>query len=177
MIFERPVPGQSLTTEPKNVPYENPPDLVDPEEAALVHLERINNAEAVESILFYLENGISVVAITEGLLRTAVLAGAHSIDVSLIIGPVIHEFIKSAADAAGIEYDEGLEDREGKAAVKYSRDVLRARKMLSEMDIDPEEMVEKTDEDIPEEPMMDEEPAEVEPTDTPPTGLMARTEA
>ena len=172
MIFERPVPGQSLTTEPKNVPYENPPELVDPEEAALVHLERINNAEAVESILFYLENGISVVAITEGLLRTAVLAGVHNIDVSLIIGPVIHEFIKSAADAAGIEYDEGLEDREGKAAVKYSRDVLRARKMLSEMDIDPEEMVEKTDEDIPEEPMMEETVAEEKPE-----GLMARTEA
>ena len=174
MIFERPIPGQSLTTEPGNMPYENPPELVDPEQAALVHLERINNAEAVESILFFLENGISVVAVTEGLLRTAVLAGVHSVDVSLIIGPIIHEFIKSAADAAGIEYDEGLEDREGKAAVRYNRDVLRARKMLSEMDISPEETVEKIEEpeDVPEEPMMEEPVTEEKPKE----GLMARME-
>jgi hypothetical protein len=171
MIFERPIPGQSLTTEPKNVPYENPPELVDPEEAALVHLERINNAEAVESILFFLENGISVVAVTEGLLRTAVLAGVHSIDVSLIIGPIIHEFIKSAADAAGIEYDEGLEDRKGKAAVRYDRESLRAKKILQKMDIDPEETVEEIKE--PEKTTIDEE---VEPIDKPPAGLMARTE-
>jgi hypothetical protein len=100
-----------------------------------------------------------------------VLAGVHSIDVSLIIGPIIHEFIKSAADAAGIEYDEGLEDRKGKAAVRYDRESLRAKKILQKMDIDPEETVEEIKE--PEKTTIDEE---VEPIDKPPAGLMARTE-
>ena len=68
----RPIPGQSLTTEPKNVPYENPPEIVDPELAAMAHLQKINNADAVEDLLFFLESGVSVVTLTEGLCRVAV---------------------------------------------------------------------------------------------------------
>ena len=30
MQFERPVPGQSLTTTPKSAPYERPPEITDP---------------------------------------------------------------------------------------------------------------------------------------------------
>ncbi len=33
MMYDRPIPGQSLTTEPKNAPYENPPEIVDVDEA------------------------------------------------------------------------------------------------------------------------------------------------
>lgn len=29
MQFERPVPGQSLTTTPKSAPYERPPEITD----------------------------------------------------------------------------------------------------------------------------------------------------
>ena len=49
-----------------------------------------------------LELGVDVVTLTEGILRAAVAMGKHSIDVSLIIGPIIHELIKSNADVTGI---------------------------------------------------------------------------
>ena len=31
-FLEAPIPGQSLTDEPKNWPWENPPEMVDPDE-------------------------------------------------------------------------------------------------------------------------------------------------
>ena len=40
------------------------------------------------------------------------LDGIHSIDISLSIAPVIHEYIKGYADAMDIDYDEGFEDEE-----------------------------------------------------------------
>ena len=167
MIFERPIPGQSLTTEPKNVPYENPPEIVDPELAAMAHLEKLNNADAVESLLFFLESGIDVVTLTEALCRSAVIQGVHSIDVSLIIAPVIHEFIKSCADAAEIEYDEGIDNKKEREATRYSRDVVRARRMLKDLKVNPEETVSEVEEQTEEKVEMEDKPKE---------GLMSRME-
>ena len=33
-LLKAPIPGQSLTDEPKNYPWENPPEITDPEEGA-----------------------------------------------------------------------------------------------------------------------------------------------
>ena len=170
MIFERPIPGQSLTTEPKNVPYENPPEIVDPELAAMAHLQKINNADAVEDLLFFLESGVSVVTLTEGLCRVAVMEGIHSLDVSLVVAPVIHEFIKSCADAAGIEYDEGIDKKIDKKNINYSRDFVRANKILKDLEVNPEQTVSEMKEPIEEpieKPVIEDKPRE---------GLMSRVE-
>lgn len=173
MIFDRPIPGQSLTTEPKGAPYENPPEIVDAEEAAIAHLERLNNPDAVEEIIFFLEEGLDVVSMTQGICRAAVIQGIHSIDVSLIVAPVIHEFIKSCADAAGIQYEEGLEDKGEKRVIKYQRDIVKARKMIDNLDINVDELVDDEDEDTPDEPMQMEEPMSP-PKEMPSLGLMSR---
>ena len=60
-MYDRPIPGQSLTTEPKNAPYENPPEITDPDEALMVHLDHLNNEEAAEDILDFIEARISSV--------------------------------------------------------------------------------------------------------------------
>ena len=36
------IPGQSLTAEPKNAPYENPPEINTEEDAIMWHLERLS---------------------------------------------------------------------------------------------------------------------------------------
>ena len=113
-------PGQSLTAEPKNAPYERPPQMVKPEEAMLWHLNRITEPDKAEAVLDLLELDTSVVEMTEGVLRAAVINGRHSIDVSLIIAPVLHEVIKTMAEKAGIDFEEGFpDDSDQKKAVKY----------------------------------------------------------
>lgn len=125
------IPGQSLTAEPKNAPYENPPQMTKPEDAVFWHLERL--ADKTEDILDALELGLDVVTLTTGILRGAVMEGRHSVDVSLIIAPIIHEFIKVGADRAGIDYEEGFpDDSEARKQVKYQINSKKARKMLDE---------------------------------------------
>ena len=51
MQFDRPVPGQSLTTTPKGAPFERPPEIVDPLEAIEKHLVNITEGDNIEDIL------------------------------------------------------------------------------------------------------------------------------
>ena len=139
MIFDRVPPGYSLTQEPKGTPFQNPPEINDPEEAAMYHLDKMNDAQAFEDIGFFLEEGVPIPTLVQGITRGAVMAGIHSIDVSLIISPVLHEFIKDVGDVLGIDYDEGLEDPKARARQKYRRDVARADRMLKKLNIDVEE--------------------------------------
>ena len=50
--------------------------------------------------MYFLEAGLDLVRLVQGILRSAVMEGIHPIDVSLIIAPVIHEYIKGFTDAA-----------------------------------------------------------------------------
>ena len=51
MLTERPIPGQSLTTTPKNAPYERPPELTDSTEALDFHLDNLVKDGVIEDVL------------------------------------------------------------------------------------------------------------------------------
>ena len=108
MQFERAIPGQSLTTPPKSAPYERPPEITDPIEALDWHLDKLDNPKAVQQAMFFLEMGVDLVSLVQGVLRNAVMEGMHSIDVSLIIAPVVHEYIKGCKTYAHLPPHEEL---------------------------------------------------------------------
>ena len=167
LTFERPIPGQSLTAEPRSQAFERPPEITDPIEAIDAHIANLSKDGAMEDVLYFLEFGIDLVTLVQGILRSAVMEGIHSIDVSLIIAPVLHEYIKGFAEIAKIEYDEGFEDAEGKKVLAYKRDVARAKNMLKKL------KEEKNSETPAPEPM--EEPESDDQEQEPDkTGLMAR---
>ena len=184
--FNRTIPGQSLTLEPKSRAYERPPQITNPLEALDTHLDRLTNEDVIDDVLYFLEYGADLVTVVQGILRSAVMEGVHSIDVSLIIAPVIHEHIKGFADAAGIEYDEGFNEEKQKKALTYARDKSRTKELLKKLreeedSEEPEgltqempmhsEMHSEMHEEMPqEEPEM--EAGQQEPAQT---GLMART--
>lgn len=172
-MFEAPIPGESLTVEPKSMPYERPPEITDPIEALDKHIDSLSRPEAMEDALFFLEMGVPLTNMTEGILRSAVMEGIHSVDVSLIIAPVVHEFIRKHAIAADIDFDEGFDDSEQDAAIQYERDTLRAKNMLRklrEQEGLETEMPKPMMAEEPQEEMMPEEP----PQEEAPKGLMAR---
>ena len=169
-IFDRPIPGQSLTVEPKNQAYERPPEITDPIEALDIHIEKLLQPDAMEDVLYFLESGVDLVTMVQGILRSAVMEGIHSIDVSLIIAPVLHEHIKGFADVANLDYEEGFENQEGKKALAYRRDVARAKKMIGELPGQEDKATPTTIEQTTKEPEM-----EVEEQQQPAkTGLMVR---
>jgi len=169
LMFERPIPGQSLTAESKSQAFERPPEIADPIEALDAHLDNLSEDGAMEDALYFLEFGVDLVTLVQGMLRGAVMEGIHSIDVSLIIAPVLHEYVKGFADAAGLEYDEGFENAEGKRVLSYKRDVARAKEMLKEI---KEEDTPSPDSFVPE--PIEEPEQDIEEQEPVKTGLMAR---
>lgn len=154
--FQAPIPGQSLTMAPGSMPFERPPEITDPEEAIQMHLTRLNSPEMKQDILDMLELDIPVRQLTEGILRSAVAEGVHTIDTSLIVAPVIHEFIRLTAKAAGIDFDEGLVDKKEEARKRKAITVAKAKKMVEKFKNEkPKEKVaepELTTEEAPVEP-------------------------
>jgi hypothetical protein len=163
-----PIPGQSLTTEPKNFPWERPPEIVDPEEAIQMHIVRLSDPEMLGDVLDILEfEEIDIQTLVVGMMRGAVANGIHSIDVGMMVAPVVHEFIKQAAKAAGIDAEDGFEDKEAKKEKEQYRINSRARKMLKEMGAKPKEVVKEIE--------MEESSEEGEEgISVAPRGLMAR---
>ena len=130
-LLKAPIPGQSLTDEPKNYPWENPPEITDPEEAIAMHMSKFNDPEVIDNMLDLLDIGFPVRALAESILTASVAAGWHSIDVSLIVAPFIHEHIISMANEAGISYVEGFEKDEEAEQEKERQFILaKAREML-----------------------------------------------
>ena len=166
-MFSAPIPGQSLTSEPKNSPWENPPQISSPEDALMWHIDRLTKKERTKAAVTMMQLGIDIVTLTEGILRAAVSEGRHSIDVSLIIAPIVHEFIKNIAEESGIDYEEGIEEEEmSQEDIDYAVESRKASKILEGMEDTGEvdlSTLEESTKDIPEETIEDK-----------PMGLMSR---
>ena len=149
MAYNVAIPGQSLTDEPKNFPWERPPEIVDPSEAVKHHLKYLNAEDAIESTLFVLESGLPITSLVSTLMTNAVGNGIHSIDVGLIISPVIHESIKATAEEAGVKYKEKYSDEKQKSEARKQRETSLIRSALQDAleDDDPnmdEELIDDT---------------------------------
>ena len=161
-MFDRPIPGQSLTTEPGNRPWEQPAQYSKPEEALAYYMPRIMKEENASELMKFLKKDIPVSTVAEILTSAGAMEGKHSIDVSIIITPVLMELIKGMADIAGVKYKMTPKENEMK---KIDSDVIE--KIEAELlDIDQDEVVDKRMELTEmEEPEMEQ-----------PKGLMARME-
>jgi hypothetical protein len=73
----------------------------------------------------------------------------------MIAAPVVHEFVKQAADAAGIEYDDGMNEGTEKEQRKRMRASLMAQKKLEKMDIEPPQPQQQEEEEPAPEPEME----------------------
>lgn len=156
-MFDRPIPGQSLTTEPGNRPWEQPAQYSKPEDALGYYMTRIMKEENASELMKFLKKDIPISTVAEVLTSAGAMEGKHSIDISILITPVLMELIKGMADIAGVKYKMTAKETQMK---KIDSDVIE--KIEAELlDIDKEEIVEKR----MEEPEMEQ-----------PKGLMARME-
>lgn len=174
-MFNPPIPGESLTREPKNAAYERPPEINDPEDALIFYIDKLTDEQRMGSIILLLENGLDVRTITEGVLRKGVYEGIHSIDMSILIAPAVHEYIKTTADMVGIEYTEGFETDEEDKKLTYQINETFARKTLEKINADPQDAVDAIEESSEEmEDMGDMDDLSVGMEQPKPQGLMAR---
>jgi len=167
-MFRGVPPGISLTKEPGSYPWERPPQMEDPEEVITFYLERMSQPENLEKMMMLIDTEFPIRAFVEGTLTAGVSRGLHTIDMSMIAAPILHEFVKGMADAAGIEYDEGLEDKAKKEKMDKMYSRIRLQKELEKVKKNKQS---SQTEDVSEE-IFEETPIELEKEE--PKGLMAR---
>lgn len=191
-IFSGPIPGQSLTAEPGNYPWEQPPKYANPLDALDYYLKRFTNQEVLDDLVDMLEMGIPVATFTEIALKRGFMEGLHTVDVKMLLKPMLMMHIKGLADAAGVEYKLSMDDYAGedteearrklsaKLAAKFKTD-LKGKTPDAGTQLQ-EEVTESLEQDEMQEqeeaaPVMEEEQETMEPmqeADVPPQGLMAR---
>lgn len=155
--LSRPIPGQSLTHELRARPWQNPPQFTTVEESMDWYLERFDNPEIVQELLSIMESGIPISTIANSMQLGAVLQGVHSIDVGVLILPILIEIMKTLAEKTDTKYVMGDEPEETDRASDAVLD--SAVNKIKGMNL----------EDMPEEEAMEEEEPQEEPV-----GLMAR---
>ena len=165
-VFDAPIAGQSLTAEVGARPWQQAPMYSTVEEAFEYYATKISDPEINESLFDTLEMGTPVGPIAEILVQSGAMEGKHSIDVSILILPVIMELIAYVADEAGIEYDMGINKPIDQDKISESKMALAIKKMKANKDSTSTEEEE-------EEPMVKPEavPSEESPQ---PSGLMSR---
>ena len=109
-FLNAPIPGESLTTEPGNRPWENPPQLPSVEEAIEYYTQRIlGEVENHDSVLELLETGLPVANAASILNKSSVMNGVHTIDVGILVTPVIEELLMTVADMYDVRYIPSVE--------------------------------------------------------------------
>jgi len=184
-----PIPGQSLTDEPSGFPWERPPETADPNVAIKMHLDKFADDEFLDSALYLMQLGVPISTLTSTALTVAQGNGIHSVDVSLLIAPVIHKQFKVLADSAGIEYEEYMpqDDPDGEMKREERLKDLLASKLADKATRGKEEIsqtmaaISSPAEEELEDKMAEQEAAPMEAadgpsvtTEAPSAGLMSR---
>ena len=153
--LDAPVPGEGLTHELGDRPWQKPAQLTNVDDVMPFYREKITDEEFIPQLMQVIELGIPLTTIANAMQSAAVMEGVHSIDVGVLMLPIIVELLKFVAEKNNVKYVTGMEKRD----VKPNDEMVTALAMK----------------EIDEEAGMQEEPAEEEPVEEPqPRGLMAR---
>ena len=119
--FDAPIPGQSLTGEPKQYPWESPPELDKVGDVITFYVEKLSSQEVMDDLFIALDEGFPLNILVKSLLTTGVMEGIHTIDVSMVIAPVLHEYILGAAKIQKIKVKEFPETKDEQIDAKEKR--------------------------------------------------------
>lgn len=158
-MLDAPIAGQSLTAELGGRPWQQPPQYATVEQAIQYHVPRLINPEVLDDIMNVIETGIPLTVIAQSLQGGAVMQGKHSVDVGILITPVLMETLAYLAEEQGVEYNMGTElqtdDTPSESAIALALKKLRKeREKFGETPAVEEPSVEP----MPEETMEMEEP-------------------
>ena len=150
-LIDAPIAGQSLTSEVGGWPWEQPPQYSTVEEALEFYLPRLTEPTLQNDLMNVIEMGLPLTTIANALQQGAVMQGTHSLDVGILVMPVIMEMLAYLATERGIEFNMGtdVEEDDGPSGVA----VKLALKKLKDKEGEPEEKPEEEPENVVEEPI------------------------
>jgi len=102
--LDAPIPGMSLTAELGARPWQSPPEGATLEDAVDYYIPRLGDPEYVGQVLDIVESGVPLTSIAESMTLVGNMEGKHTIDVGILVQPVIVEFLKGIADITDTKY-------------------------------------------------------------------------
>ena len=122
--FDTPIPGQSLTDEPGNYPWEHPPQFVETDEAADYLWDKMSEPEIAEQVIALLDAGVPVEAIGRAALFGGFLNGKFTPDVAFIIAEPVMKMIVAVGVQGGVKkFRMSLGDMTNKNELKSINDL------------------------------------------------------
>ena len=102
--FSGPVPGQAMTAGEKSRPWLNPPKYNTVEEAMEFYLDKLSSEQQSIKLLGVIKKGLPLTSLSETITTGGVMEGLHTIDVALLLNPILVEFMKGLSELAKVEY-------------------------------------------------------------------------
>tara|TARA_R110000796_G_scaffold231422_1_gene349314 strand:- start:237 stop:743 length:507 start_codon:yes stop_codon:yes gene_type:complete len=124
-LFDGPIPGMSLTADLGGRPWQQPAQYTTVDEAIQYYMDRMTTEEFMDEIVTVLELGVPITSIANTIQLASIMEGLHSVDVGVLVTPVLIEMLMFIGDSAGVEYDAGLDDPD--------KDVVSKSKMAKVM--------------------------------------------
>ena len=109
-IFDAPIPGQSLTDEPGNYPWEHPPKTPSIEEAMDFVYESLMKEENMSRMFTLLRMGIPIEALVKVITFSGFLEGRWTVDTAKLLEPIVAMMIAGEAGLAEIPAKVNLGD-------------------------------------------------------------------
>ena len=106
-----PIPGQSLTDQPGNSPWEHPPQFTKIPEAMDFLFNELTRPDKLEQILVMLHNKVPVEVLARLMLFTGFIAGKWTPDMVQLLAKPTMQLIASLGDGAGINVVLGTKNR------------------------------------------------------------------
>ena len=101
-----PIPGESLTREPGNAPWEQPPQFAGVQEALQFYFDKFEDDDTLNDVIWVLDQGCPLDLFVESMLLYGEMEGRHTFDTSFLIAPVLHEWLLAMAEASGANVKE-----------------------------------------------------------------------
>ena len=110
--FDAPIPGQSLTDEPGNAPWEHPPQFATGEEATDFIYDNLMKEENMARLFTLLRMGIPIEALVKIITFSGFLEGRWTVDTAKLLEPIVAMMIAGESAIAEIPAKVNMGDAE-----------------------------------------------------------------
>ena len=108
--MDAPIPGMGMTHELGGRPWQLPPQHTTIEDALDFYIPRLTAKESRRQLFDVLEMGVPVTSVANSIQLSSIIEGKHTVDVGMLVTPIIMEFIMLMADEVKVKYETGLEE-------------------------------------------------------------------
>lgn len=112
--MDRPIPGQSLTTDPENpAPYERPPEFTNVHDATMYLWDYVTEEETYAALMTGISKGVPVMAITQVILFDHFQQGKWNPDLMLMLAEPLAYMLIALAERLDLDIEIDNEEEEG----------------------------------------------------------------